>query len=86
MERPDAYAIEVSPQLIEQDLHPQVRGTYTAHPQAHDRWYGVKLARLGGCLGRTRDGPPGNVVVWRGLARLTDIDLGFLLSTEVVGN
>ena len=33
------------------------------------RW----IARLGGFLGRRRDGEPGPVVVWRGLHRLKDI-------------
>jgi hypothetical protein len=40
--------------------------------------YLVKLARLGGYLARNKDGPPGNVVTWRGMLRLTDIHLGFL--------
>ena len=34
------------------------------------------IARLGGYLGRKRDGPPGNMVMWRGLSRLADIRLG----------
>ena len=33
----------------------------------------IKVARLGGYLARTRDPPPGNTVLWRGLSRLTDI-------------
>ncbi len=37
--------------------------------------YLLKLAKLGGYLGRTSDSPPGNTVVWRGLSRLTDIQL-----------
>ena len=48
--------------------------------------YIVKLAKLGGYLARTRDGPPGNTVIWRGLARLTDIELGFALGSELMGN
>ena len=40
--------------------------------------YLVKLARLGGYLARNSDGPPGNMVLWRGLLRLNDIQLGFL--------
>ncbi|MBM3845761.1 MAG: IS4 family transposase, partial [Verrucomicrobia bacterium] len=35
--------------------------------------YITKLARLGGYLARTHDPPPGNMVVWRGLSRLNDI-------------
>jgi len=48
--------------------------------------YIVKLARLGGYLARSGDGPPGNMVLWRGISRLTDIELGFTLRAEVVGN
>lgn len=36
-----------------------------------------KVARLGGYLARAGDPPPGNIVMWRGLSRLTDILLGF---------
>jgi hypothetical protein len=39
--------------------------------------YLIKIARLGGYLARTKDSPPGNMVMWRGLSRLTDIELGF---------
>ena len=38
--------------------------------------YLTKIARLGGYLARAKDPPPGNMVMWRGLARLTDITLG----------
>lgn len=48
--------------------------------------YLVKLARLGGYLARAHDPPPGNMVLWRGVARLTDIQLGFLLGAQLVGN
>jgi hypothetical protein len=44
--------------------------------------YLIKIARLGGYLARANDPPPGNTVMWRGLARLTDIELGFALATE----
>ena len=46
----------------------------------------IKLARLGGYLARAHDGPSGNTVVWRGISRLTDIQLGFLLGAQIVGN
>jgi hypothetical protein len=50
-------------------------------------FYLTKLARLGGYLARTGDPPPGNVVIWRGLSRLTDIELGAeLAAAENVGN
>ncbi len=48
--------------------------------------YLTKLARLGGYLARAKDPPPGNTVMWRGLTRLTDIQLGFILGTQLVGN
>ena len=48
--------------------------------------YIVKLAQLGGYLARAGDPPPGNLVMWRGLSRLNDIQLGFLLATKLVGN
>lgn len=38
------------------------------------------IGRLGGHLGRKRDGPPGIKTLWRGLARLSDIATGWLLS------
>jgi len=44
-----------------------------------------KVARLGGYLARASDPPPGNIVMWRGLSRLTDIELGFQVA-QVVGN
>jgi hypothetical protein len=47
--------------------------------------YLTKIARLGGYLARANDPPPGNTVMWRGLARLIDIKLGATLA-GVVGN
>ena len=50
-------------------------------------FYITKLARLGGYLARASDPPPGIVVIWRGLARLTDIELGAELgAARFVGN
>ena len=48
--------------------------------------YLIKLARLGGYLARAGDSPPGNRVIWRGMSRLTDIELGFAIGVELVGN
>jgi hypothetical protein len=48
--------------------------------------YLTKIARLGGYLARTKDPPPGNTVMWRGLSRLTDIELGFFMGAQLVGN
>lgn len=47
--------------------------------------YLTKIARLGGYLARTSDPPPGNMVMWRGLSRLTDIELGFRIGAESCG-
>jgi len=47
--------------------------------------YLTKVARLGGYLARKNDPPPGNMVMWRGLARLTDIELGFTLASGNCG-
>jgi hypothetical protein len=46
----------------------------------------TQLAKLGGYLARAGDGPPGNMVIWRGMTRLTDIELGFQLGSQHVGN
>src|SRR5260370_17496242 len=48
--------------------------------------YLTKLARLGGYLARARDPPPGNIVIWRGLSRLTAIQPGSLLCAHLAGN
>lgn len=48
--------------------------------------YVRKLACLGGYLARSHDPPPGNTVIWRGLSRLTEIELGFELALETMGN
>lgn len=54
--------------------------------QDHLSTYLVRIARLGGYLARAADPPPGNTTMWRGLGRLTDIQLGFLLAKGDVGN
>jgi hypothetical protein len=48
--------------------------------------YLTKIAKLGGYLDRKSDPPPGNVVMWRGLSRLTDIEFGYLIASGDVGN
>jgi hypothetical protein len=48
--------------------------------------YLTRIARLGGYLARNNDAPPENTAMWRGLCRLTDIQLGFLLAKGDVGN
>ena len=48
--------------------------------------YITKIARLGGYLACSSDPPPGNIVMWRGLSRLTDIKLGVGIAASFVGN
>ena len=48
--------------------------------------YILKIARLGGYLARAGDAAPGNIVMWRGLSRLSDIELGALSGAKIVGN
>jgi hypothetical protein len=48
--------------------------------------YLIRIARPGGYLARASDPPPGNTVRWRGVSRLTDIHLGFLLAKGDLGN
>jgi hypothetical protein len=48
--------------------------------------YLIKIAKLGGYLNHTSDPPPGNIVMWRGISRLVDIQLGFNLAMKIVGN
>jgi hypothetical protein len=48
--------------------------------------YLMALARLGGYLSRAHDPPPGNTVLWRGMVRLMDIELGYQLARGDVGN
>lgn len=49
-------------------------------------YYLIKIARLGGYLARASDPPPGNKVMWRGMSRLTDIELGAIIGAKIVGN
>jgi hypothetical protein len=48
--------------------------------------YVMAVAKLGGYLARSKDPPPGNMVIWRGLTRLMDMQIGFELRNRVVGN
>lgn len=48
--------------------------------------YLTKIARLGGYLARAHDPPPGNIVMWRGWQKLSDIAIGVSLGKELVGN
>ena len=44
--------------------------------------YLLRIAMLGGYLARSRDPPPGNMVVWRGLTRLHDIAVGITIGAN----
>lgn len=48
--------------------------------------YLLCMARLRGYLARALDPPPGNMVMWRGLSRPTDIQLGFTIGARFMGN
>lgn len=50
--------------------------------EKHLSYYLIKIAKLGGYLARKHDPPPGNIVMWRGLSRLIDIELGFLIGNN----
>jgi len=57
------------------------------HPQTKSiSAYPIRIARLGGYLACAGDAAPGNAVIWRGLSRLSDIELGFALGAKLVGN
>lgn len=45
----------------------------------------TQLARLGGYLNRAGDMPAGNTVMWRGLSRLPDIEIGYLIGSQQRG-
>jgi Transposase DNA-binding len=47
--------------------------------------YLTKIARLGGYLARAHDPPPGNHVIWKGMSRLTDMELGFMVGVKTCG-
>jgi hypothetical protein len=79
---PDEAFTELDQYLLDEAV-PDKPAQTSAAPLAH---YIVKLARLGGYLARSHDPPPGNTVIWRGLSRLTDIELGIMIGVQLVGN
>jgi hypothetical protein len=52
----------------------------TAQPHDDDL---TRIARLGGYLAHASDPSPGNIVMWRGMSRLTDITLGTTLQPQL---
>jgi hypothetical protein len=79
---PDEAFTELDQYLLDELVPDKPAGNPTA-PLAH---YITKLARLGGYLARAHDPPPGNTVIWRGMSRLTDIELGIMIGVQLVGN
>jgi len=79
---PDLVLTKLEIRLLDQ-LVPERGGTPAIGTSLSK--YLTKIARLGGYLARASDPPPGNIVMWRGLARLTDIKLGATIA-GVVGN
>ena len=65
-------------QLAKNDDRGPIKNTLSNHLRM--------LARLGGYRARANDPPPGNMVMWRGLSRLTDIEMGFMMGAKLVGN
>ena len=59
-----------------------------SEPKSHKSisHYIIKVARLGGYLARANDPAPGNLVMWRGLSRLSDIEFGARAGSTIVGN
>ena len=64
----------------------RIEGNKSRGPKQNLGHYLKVIAKLGGYLSRANDPPPGNTVLWRGLSRLTDIQIGFELKERDVGN
>lgn len=65
--------IQILDRVVKDKAHVTVKEKTLSH-------YLTKIARLRGYLARANDPPPGNTVMWRGLARLTDIEIGFSMA------
>lgn len=79
----------VSPLVALTHVETQLLDNLLPEPRKHRKatlsTYLIKIARLGGYLAGAKDSPPGNMVMWRGLSRLTDIELGFLMGVKLCG-
>jgi hypothetical protein len=64
----------------------RIRPDKRASPKPSLAHYLNKIASLGGYLARAHDPPPGNIVMWRGWQKLSDIAIGVALERELVGN
>lgn len=85
------FAGNMPPSIALTDPEIELLGKLAKRPAAHFpanktlSEYLLTLACLGGYLARANDSPPGNLVIWRGLRRLTDIQLGYTLGRETCG-
>ena len=82
-------SMKVSPQTAFTDTEISILDKLAPKTQSVKKknlsYYLVQLAKLGGYLARNSDPPPGNTVIWRGLSKLIDIELGFNLATKSCG-
>jgi Transposase DNA-binding len=80
---PDAALTDTEIALLDHLVKDKGQGPSPRKTLSH---YLIKVAKLGGYLARANDPPPGNTVMWRGLSRLTDIELGAMIGAKIVGN
>jgi len=66
-------------------LNRMIKGTKRSRSALPLSRYLEKIAQLGGYLARFNDPAPGNIVMWRGMRRLADMQLGFNLASERYG-
>jgi hypothetical protein len=79
---PASVALTETERKILDRLFPNDPSSTTA-PKLSD--YILKIAKLGGYLANPKVRPPGNQVIWRGLRRLSDIEVGFLAALKTCG-
>jgi hypothetical protein len=82
-ELPPAIALNATETSLLDELIKTKPANSSTTPTISD--YVIKIARLGGYLNRASDPPPGNMVMWRGMSKLNDIHLGFLLGRKTCG-
>jgi len=80
---PDTPAEEVFTKTEMEILDRLAKGDPPDHKSLN--YYLIEIAKIGGYLARGKDPPPGNIIMWRGISRFTDIHLGFELSTKSCG-
>jgi len=82
--RPEWVFTALEVHILDRLVKNKANATKRAEPTLSS--YVTKLAQLGGYLARNTDPPPGNMVIWRGLSRLVDIELGVMIGARFVGN